>query len=95
MIEVAVRDRFGICPRCGKPLKLLVDTREIYGLYPSGLVHNRLGAKVVKVAVCSCGFNMKMKDSIDGLVPEDIRNPKTPDYKIDKVNLIGEIKDET
>lgn len=95
LIEICHRHQYGICPRCGAPLKLIVCTYDGYDMYPSGLVSGKFGEIQNKKAICShgCGFQMMMIDSIDGLIPEDLTT-RTPDYEVDKDQPIGIVEEE-
>lgn len=94
LIEICQRHRYGICPRCGSPLKLIVCTYDGYDMYSSGLVSGKFGEMQSKKAICpECGFQMKMIDTIDGLIPADLTT-RTPDYEVDKDNPIGIVEEE-
>lgn len=61
---------FGICPRCGKLLMMFQAQYKLYGLTESGRYPNRLLKSDEKLtAVCTCGFRMKMKRTVEGTVP--------------------------
>lgn len=94
LIEICHRHRYGICPRCGSSLKLIVCIYDGYDMYSSGLVRGKFGEMQSKKAICpECGFQMKMMDTIDGLIPADLTT-RTPDYEVDKDNPIGIVEEE-
>lgn len=90
---VAHRNTFGICPHCGKPMKLLVSHYDAYDTLPSGTPTKLLGSRVVKQMVCMCGFHMRMKDTIDGLIPEGLKSGVTPQFEVEKTNPIGVVEE--
>jgi DNA-directed RNA polymerase subunit RPC12/RpoP len=92
--EVVQRDKFGICPRCGKRLYLLNSTYQLYAMSENAWISKELDKHVVSKAVCrdpKCGFKMIMKTTIDGMVPIDLEE-ETTSKKVLNPNPIGEIK---
>jgi hypothetical protein len=90
MIEIAKRNQFGICPRCGKHLFLLNSTYELFAMSDSGWSSKNLGKHCVSKAVCKtegCGFKTEMKMTINGMVPKDFVGELPP--KVLNPNPIG------
>lgn len=69
--EVVLRNQFGVCPRCGKPLLLIQSLRTAYLLAPTGWIRKEVSQNISYRVYCDCGFNMKMKITPGGLVPND------------------------
>jgi DNA-directed RNA polymerase subunit RPC12/RpoP len=91
MEEIVQRNKFGICPRCGKRLHLLNSTYQLYAMSENAWISKELDKHVVSKGVCrDCGFKMDMKVTINGLVPVDFVGESTP-TEVLKPNPIGEI----
>lgn len=70
--EVIIKNNFGLCPICGKPLLLLKSYYALYTLTNIALAHKLL-ADIVKYKVkCKdCGYSCEMKLLPGGLVPKN------------------------
>lgn len=92
MKEIVQRNKFGICPRCGKMLHLLNSTYQLYAMSENAWISKELGKHVVSKAVCRpCGFTMDMKVTINGMVPVNFAGEATPTDVL-KSNPIGRIE---
>jgi len=92
LLQIAERNKFGICPRCHSKLFLLNSTYQLYAMSENGWISSEIDKHVVSKAVCKqCGFSMDMKVTINGLVPIDFVGEPTK-TEVLKSNPIGEVE---
>ena len=91
MQEIVQRNKFGICPICGKKLFLFNSTYQLYAMSENAWISKELGKHTVSKGICkACGFKMDMKTTIDGLVPVNFVGASTP-TEVLKPNPIGSV----
>ena len=88
-----MRNQFGICPRCGKRLFLLNSIYELHAMSDNGWITKPIDKQTISKGVCKdCGFFMKMKMTINGLVPVDFVGEANK-TEVLKENPIGKVEE--
>nr|DAN20358.1 MAG TPA: protein of unknown function (DUF3797) [Caudoviricetes sp.] len=92
MIEVIVRDKSGICPRCGKHLEIIHEVKKAYEVTDGGFMRRIISESSSFRAKCRCGFTAPMKISFDGAAIPLRSDDGLGDGKVDKTNPIGKVE---